>query len=201
MRGHANWHQRGSVGVVMIEAAGKSFALGAGQRELEFVSTAARWIRPAGVPNLGTAVEKVALPFQPDTRGAVEKPRKLGERDRLLVIEAARRMTFTQELRDRRDCLRRRGRELAQIDLFPGPRGPHRRWRRNDARIRIHSAQRVGLPACGAARVEQKIVKVPKHEVVVALCRSEATAAGVDLEEDFAIQEQGEKLDPRKAVL
>ena len=95
-----------------------------------------------------------------------------------------------------------RGRELAQIDLLSGPAGPHRRQRRNDARIRINSAQRVGVPAFRAARVEQKIVKVPKNEVVVTLGRSEATVAGgVDLEKDLAIHQQGEKLDPRKTVL
>jgi hypothetical protein len=50
--------------------------------------------------------------------------------------------------------------------------------------------------------VEQKIVKVPKDEIVVTLGRSEATlASGVDLEKDLAIHQQGEKLDPRKAVL
>src|SRR2546430_1608673 len=111
-------------------------------------------------------------------------------------------MTFPQELCDRRDCLRMRGRELAQIDFFSGPAGPHRRQRRNDAGIRINSAQRVGVPAFRAARVEQKIVKVPKNEVAVTLGRSNASFAGnVDLENDLAIEEQGEKLDPRKTIL
>ena len=50
-----------------------------------------------------------------------------------------------------------------------------------------------------AARVEQKVVKVPKNEVVVTLGRSQAAvASGVDLEKDLAIHQQGEKLDPRK---
>ena len=95
-----------------------------------------------------------------------------------------------------------RGRELAQIDFPSGPAGPHRRQRRNDASIRINSAQRVGVPAFRAARVEQKIVKVPKDEVVVALGRSKAAFAGnVDLEKDLAIHQQSEKLDPRKTLL
>ncbi len=68
--------------------------------------------------------------------------------------------------------------------------------------MRINSAKRVGVSAFGAARVEQKIVKVPKNEVVVALRRPQAVAAsGVDLEKDLAIQQQSEKLDPRKTVL
>src|ERR1700752_3779457 len=109
-------------------------------------------------------------------------------------------MTFPQELCDRRDCLRMRGRELAQIDFFSGPAGPHRRQRRNDAGMRINSAQRVGVPAFRAARVEQKIVKIPKNEIVITLGRPKA-AAGVDLEKDLAIEEQGEKLEPRKIVV
>ena len=66
----------------------------------------------------------------------------------------------------------------------------------------IKPAQRVGLSAFGAARMEQKIVKIPENEVVVALGRPEAVVAGsVDLEQDLAIHQQGEQLDPRKAVL
>ena len=58
------------------------------------------------------------------------------------------------------------------------------------------------MPALRASRVKQKIVKVPKNEVLVTLGRSETTAAGgVDLEQNLAIHQQGEKLDPRKAVL
>src|SRR5580704_7917010 len=111
-------------------------------------------------------------------------------------------MTFPQELCDWRDCLGMRGRELAQIDFPSGPAGPHRWQRRNDASIRINSAQRVGVPAFRAARVEQKIVKVPKDEVMVTLGRSKATFAGnVDLENDLAIHQQCEKLDPRKTLL
>jgi hypothetical protein len=45
-------------------------------------------------------------------------------------------------------------------------------------------------------------VKVPKNEVVVTFRRSEATLAGnVDLEQDFAIDQQGKKLDARKTLL
>ena len=95
-----------------------------------------------------------------------------------------------------------RGRELAQIDFLSGPARPHRRQRRYDAHIGISSAQRVGVPALRAARVEQKIVKVPKNEVVVALGRPEAAVAGsIDLEKDLAIHQQREKLDAREIVL
>ena len=66
----------------------------------------------------------------------------------------------------------------------------------------INSAQRVGVPAFRAARVEQKIVKIPKDEIVITLGRSKAAAASnVDLENDLAIEEQAEKLEPRKIVL
>ena len=86
--------------------------------------------------------------------------------------------------------------------FFPGQRGRTAGSGGTDTRIWINSAQRVGVSAFRAARVEQKIVKVPKNEVVVTLGRSETTAAsGVDLEKDLAIHQQGEKLDPRKTVL
>jgi hypothetical protein len=50
--------------------------------------------------------------------------------------------------------------------------------------------------------VEQKIVKVPKNEVVIPLRWLEATVeGGVDLEQDLATYQQSKKLEPRKAVL
>ena len=80
--------------------------------------------------------------------------------------------------------------------------GPHRRWRLDDADIRISAAQRIGVPALRAARVENKIVKIPKNEIVVALGRAKALVAGrTDLEKDLAVDEQGEKLEPRKPGL
>jgi hypothetical protein len=57
------------------------------------------------------------------------------------------------------------------------------------------------VSAFRAARVEHKIVKIPKNEVAVTLGRPEATAAsGVDLEKDLAIHQQGEKLKSGKIV-
>src|ERR1700729_3821856 len=45
-------------------------------------------------------------------------------------------------------------------------------------------------------------MKVPKDEAVITLGQSKPTfATGADLEKDFAIQEQREKLDPRKTFL
>src|ERR1700727_1090556 len=45
-------------------------------------------------------------------------------------------------------------------------------------------------------------MKVPKSEAVVTLGQSKPTfATGADLEKDFAVQEQREKLDPRKTFL
>ena len=58
------------------------------------------------------------------------------------------------------------------------------------------------MPARRAARVEQQIVKVPENEVGVALGGTQvAIVGGIDLEEDLAIHQQGEKLDSGKAVL
>src|SRR4029077_10871934 len=151
------------------------FAYVDGQIELELVAGTRRRIWSDGV----IAVVEVELGFRSrqDAGCAVEKPRKLGERDWSLVIKAARRMTLPQELRDRRDHPRRRGRQPAQIDFPPGPARPQRRQRRNDVGVRINSAQRVGVPASSAARVEQKIVKVPQDEIVVTFGRSNATFA------------------------
>ena len=68
--------------------------------------------------------------------------------------------------------------------------------------MRIGSAQRIGVPTFRAARVEEKIMKVPKNEAVVALGQSKpAFASGGDLEKDLAIEEQGKKLDPWKTLL
>ena len=68
--------------------------------------------------------------------------------------------------------------------------------------VGIKSADRIGVSAFCTAGVEQKVVKVPKNEVVVTLRRSEtAVAGGLDLEKDLAIHQQGEKLDSRKTVL
>src|SRR5882757_2764339 len=111
---YADWHQRVPVGVVMIEPAFKSLAIGDRQIELELVGAACRRIGPRGVFDVRTAIAKVdlAFPFRLDACGAAEKPRKLGERDWPLVVEVARRMTFMQEFCDRRDFSRRFGRKL-----------------------------------------------------------------------------------------
>ena len=94
-----------------------------------------------------------------------------------------------------------RAENLRRSIFFPGQLGRTRRQRRNDADIRIDSAQRVGVPAFRAARVEQKIVKVPKSEARGRPRPAKAAFAGADLEKDLAIDEQGEKLDPRKTLL
>ena len=82
---------------------------------------------------------------------------------------------------------------------MPGQRGRTAGSGRHNTRIWINPTKRVGLSAFRAARVKQKIVKVPKNEVVVTLGWSKTTVAvGVDLEKDLAIHQQGEKLDPRE---
>jgi len=186
----------------MIEPSGKPFAFVDAQIELELVAGARRRIRPDGVGDHRTGLAEVpATPGRQNARGDVEKPRDLGQCDRPLVIEATRRTTLPQELCSRRDCLRMLARNLVQLDFVSWPGGPHRRWRSHDIRMRIKSARRIGVSAFRAACMEQEIVEVPEHEVVVALGRSEAAAArGVDLEEDLAIHQQGEKLDSGKVV-
>jgi hypothetical protein len=58
------------------------------------------------------------------------------------------------------------------------------------------------VSALRAARVEHEIVKVPENEVVVSLGGAEASVAGGDdLEENVAVDEQGEKRNARKSVL
>ncbi len=50
--------------------------------------------------------------------------------------------------------------------------------------------------------MEEKIVKVPENELLIALGQAKLAFAGsADLEKDLAIEEQGEKLDPRKTLL
>jgi hypothetical protein len=68
--------------------------------------------------------------------------------------------------------------------------------------MRIKPTQRVGLSALRAVGVEQEIMKIPKHEVVVALGRPEALVVrGVDPEKDLAIHQQRKETDSRKIVL
>src|SRR6516225_10323434 len=99
----------------MIESSFQPFACIDSQIELELVAAASRGIRPQRVRHHRAAVVGAAAKCRLHTRGAVEKPRKLSERDRPPIIKAARRVTRTQELRHWRDCLRPRGRELAQM--------------------------------------------------------------------------------------
>ena len=176
MSADADRRQRVRAGVVMIEAASKPFARAYGQIELEPVSSARRRIRSHGVTTL-VEVELGVRSLE-NARRPVKKLRQLGEGDRSLTIKAARRMALAQELCDWRDCLRRRTRDLAQIDCLSRPARPNGGQRGNDAGMRIGSAQRIGVPAFGAARVEQKIMKVPKSEALVALGRSKSAFAG-----------------------
>src|SRR5262249_62236312 len=133
----------GSSGVGMIESSCEPFACVDGKIELELVAAAAGRIGAHSVRDLRAAIAEVdpATESRLDARGAVEKARKLGERDRSLVIEGARRMTCAQELRSWRDGLLFCGRGLAQIHPLSGPARPHRRRRRHGARIRIYSAR------------------------------------------------------------
>ena len=58
------------------------------------------------------------------------------------------------------------------------------------------------MPARGAPRVEQEIVEIPENEVGIAFGRPQvAVVVGIDLEQDLAVHQQGEQLDPGKAFL
>src|SRR5262245_4666698 len=190
--------------IVMIESSSKPLAFVHCQIELERVAGASRRIRLDGVLNHRTADAKaeVAFPCRQDTCHAVKDPRKLGESDRALVIEGATRVTLMKDFFNPRDCLRMRDGELVQHDLLYWPSWPHRRERSHDTRIGIKPTQWVGVPTFRAARVEQKIVKVPKNQVVVTLGQSGTPlGSGLCLEKDLAINQQSEKFDPRKAVV
>ena len=56
------------------------------------------------------------------------------------------------------------------------------------------------MPAFRAAGVEQKIVEVPEHEMLVAFGRAQGLLPGSDLEKDFAVEKQRQKLDAWEAV-
>ena len=57
------------------------------------------------------------------------------------------------------------------------------------------------MPSFGAARVEKKIVKIPKNKIGVPLGRAEPVAGSFSFEKDLASDQQRKKLDPRKSVL
>src|SRR6476620_7659049 len=124
-----------SAGVVVIESSSKPFTFFDGQIKLKLISRPRGRIRPEGVGDDRTAVAEPVSHSGLDARSAVEKPRELCKRDRSSVIEAACRMTFTQERCGRRDCRQMRDRELTQIDLLSGPPRPHRRQGRNEPGI------------------------------------------------------------------
>ena len=68
--------------------------------------------------------------------------------------------------------------------------------------MRKNPAYRVGVPPFRASRMEQKIVEVPKSQVVIALGQPGCLPLALSVfRSDLAIRQQGENLDPRKTVL
>src|SRR5258708_9701771 len=100
----------------MIESSCQPFACIDSQIELELIAAAPRGIRPRRVGHHRAAVVGAAAKSRLHTRAAVEKPRKLSERDRPPIIEAARRVARAPGPRHWRAVLRLRGRALAQMD-------------------------------------------------------------------------------------
>src|SRR3954447_22311 len=104
MRGaHVDRRQRVLPGVVMIKSTCEPVAIVDGEIKLEFIARAGRWIRPCCVSHWrsGATEVDVALPGRNDTRGAVEKARKLPECNRALAVEAADRTTLTHQVHGR----------------------------------------------------------------------------------------------------
>ena len=57
------------------------------------------------------------------------------------------------------------------------------------------------MPALGAARMEQEIVKIPEHEIGVALGGAQAAVArAADFEKNLSIQQHGKQVDPGKTL-
>src|SRR5262245_44789686 len=124
-------------GIVVIKPAREPVAFVDREIKFELVTRAPRWIRPRRVRDerlVGTKVETV-LPGRHDTRRAIEELCKLAERDRSPPVEAADRMTVTQQPRGW-GRIRSHARERRQVDQLSRPRTSHRRRRRCDSRIR-----------------------------------------------------------------
>src|SRR5260370_2928145 len=100
----------------MIESSCQPFACIDSQIELELIAAAPRGIRPRRVGHHRAAVVGAAAKSRLHTRAAVKKPRKLSERDRPPIIEAAPRVTRAQDLRHWPDFLLLRGREHPRQD-------------------------------------------------------------------------------------
>src|SRR5919109_402669 len=113
----------------MIEPTGKPFTFVDGEVELELVAAAPGRIGPYRVLHHVTVAAGISLALKRrlHPRDAIQKPCKLGERNRPPVIEAAGRMALAQQLCSGRDRLRLGGGNLPQIDCFSRPTGPHRR--------------------------------------------------------------------------
>jgi hypothetical protein len=114
--------------IIVIESPRHSFAFVDDKIKLKLVGGTSPRIGSCRVFELRAVIAeflKLAAPSRLDTRCAIEELRKFGERDRSLIIKAARRMV-AQEPRGRRNRRRISVREPTQIDLFAGPAWPYR---------------------------------------------------------------------------
>ena len=121
-------HQRVAVGIVMIEAAIQSLAVGNDQIELELVAAAGGRVGPHGVgDHRAAAVAKVdsVFPMRLDARRIVEELRQLGKRDRIVVVEIARRVARAEQVQRARTCAGGFRQKMLQVDGFAGPGGAH----------------------------------------------------------------------------
>ena len=97
-------HQRVALGVIVIEAARQSLAGVDREIKLELIAAAGGRVGPARVGDLGAdvavaEVERLA-PCPLHARGAFEKARQLGQRDRLRLVEIAGGMPLAQQFHE-----------------------------------------------------------------------------------------------------
>ena len=77
------------------------------------------------------------------------------------AVEQRPRATNRRRLRQRRSAVTSRPHRQRRPQVHLAEVRAHRRQGRNGAGRRIGAAHRTGLPAFGAARMEQKVVEIP----------------------------------------
>ena len=114
-------HQRMNAGIVMIEASRKALAFVSRQIEFELIGGARRGIGP---DRMAAVVEVGArLRDRQDARGAVKKLRKLGERDRVLVIEVRVEKRSRRSFANGESVFSDAAQALPRSIFLPGQRG------------------------------------------------------------------------------
>ena len=72
----------------------------------------------------------------------------------------------------------------------------------SSSRMRISTADWIGVAAFGAARVKQEIVEIPERKVRVPFRLPQVTAAApIDFDENVTVEQKREEIDPPKTDL